>query len=163
MVDYKVQIRIKTSCLEKDEVNIRGRMFWEALQKWHDHHHHHNLDRGFPGGSVVKNLPGNAEDTGSIPGSVRSPGEGNTNPLQYFCLENSTDRGAWWATVHGVAKSGTQLSNWAPALSRQPGFISPHRYLRMNLFTWISSFNPVCTLRSQSLGKGTANMTRRKN
>ena len=49
---------------------------------------------GFPGGSVVKNLPANAGDTGLIPGSGTSPGEGNCNPLQYFCLENSMDGGA---------------------------------------------------------------------
>ena len=57
---------------------------------------------------MVKNLLANAgdiRDVGSIPGSGRSPGEGNGNPLQYSCLENSTDRGAWWAIVHGVAKS----------------------------------------------------------
>ena len=64
---------------------------------------------GFPGDSVVKNLPANAgdiRDAGSIPGSGRSPGEGNGNPLQYSCLENSIDRGACWATVHGVARVG---------------------------------------------------------
>ena len=60
---------------------------------------------GFPGGSVVKNLPASAEDMGLIPGSGRSPGEGNGNPLQYFCLGNPMDRGAWRATVPGVAKS----------------------------------------------------------
>ena len=59
---------------------------------------------GFPGGSVVKNPPANAGDTGSILESGRSPGEGNGNPLQYSCLENSMDRGTWWATVHGVMK-----------------------------------------------------------
>ena len=58
----------------------------------------------FPGGSVVKNLPTNAQDTGSIPGSGRSPGEGNGNPLQYSSLGNPIDRGAWWATAHGVTK-----------------------------------------------------------
>ena len=57
---------------------------------------------GFPAGLVVKNLPTNAEDTGSIPGSERSPGEGSSNPLQYSCLENPMDRGAWQDTVHGV-------------------------------------------------------------
>ena len=55
----------------------------------------------------------NAGDSGSIPGSGRSPGEGNGNPLQYSCLENSIDRGTWWATVHGVTKSQTQLSDSA--------------------------------------------------
>ena len=64
---------------------------------------------------VVKNLPGNAGDTrdmSSIPGLGRSPGGGNGALFQYCCLENATDRGAWWATVHGVAKSWTRLSNW---------------------------------------------------
>ena len=51
-------------------------------------------------------------DLGLIPGSGRSPGEGNGNPLQYSCLENPMDRGAWWATVHGVAKSQTRLSDF---------------------------------------------------
>ena len=63
---------------------------------------------GFPGGSVVKNPPASARatgDTGSIPGLGRPHGEGNGNPLQYSCLENPMDRGAWWAAVHGVAKS----------------------------------------------------------
>jgi len=60
-------------------------------------------DKGFPGGSAVKNLPANAGDEYPIPASGRSPGKGNGNPLQYSCLENSMDRGAWWATVHAVA------------------------------------------------------------
>ena len=59
---------------------------------------------GFPGGSVAKNLPANAGDTGSTPGLGRSPGEGNDNPLWYSCPGNPMNRGAWWATVHGVAK-----------------------------------------------------------
>ena len=63
----------------------------------------------FPGGSVVKNLPVNAGDMGSIPDPERSPGEEHGNPLQYSCLGNPMDRGAWQATVHGLAKSGTQL------------------------------------------------------
>ena len=58
---------------------------------------------GFPGGSVVKNPPTNVGDAGSVPGSGRSPGGGNGNPLQYSCLENSMDKEVWWATVHGVA------------------------------------------------------------
>ena len=57
---------------------------------------------GFPGSSVVKNLPANAGDVSSIPGSVRSSGEGNSNPFQYCCLGNSIDRGALRATVRGV-------------------------------------------------------------
>ena len=62
------------------------------------------------GGSEVKVSASNAGNPGSIPGSGRSPGEGNGNPLQYSCLENPMDRGAWRATVHGVSKSQTQLT-----------------------------------------------------
>ena len=68
----------------------------------------------FPGSSVVKNPPasaGDARDPGSIPGSGRSSGEGNGEPLQYSHLENPMDGGAWRATVHGIAKSQTQLSD----------------------------------------------------
>ena len=67
--------------------------------------------RGFPSGSDSKESACNARDLGSIPESGRSPGERNGNPLQYSCLENSRDRGAWRVTVHGVAKSQTQLSD----------------------------------------------------
>ena len=67
---------------------------------------------GFPGGSEVKASACNAGDLGSISGSGRSPGEGNGNPLQYYCLENPMDGGAWWATVHRVTKSQTQLSDF---------------------------------------------------
>ena len=69
--------------------------------------------RGFLSGAVVKNSPANsrnARDMGLIPGLGRSSGIGNGKPLQYSCLENSLDRGAWWATVHGVTKNWTQLS-----------------------------------------------------
>ena len=68
-------------------------------------------EEGFPDGSVVKNLPAKAGDKGSIPGSGRSPGGRHGNPLQYSCLENPMDRGAWRATVHGVAKSWTRLND----------------------------------------------------
>ena len=64
----------------------------------------------FPGGAVVKNPPANAGDAGDmglIPGSGRSLGGGNGNPLQYSFLDKSMDRGAWWTTVHGVSKSWT--------------------------------------------------------
>ena len=67
----------------------------------------------FPGGSDAKASVYNAGDLGSSPGLGRSPGEGNGNPLQYYCLENPMDRGAWWATIHGVAESWTQLSTIA--------------------------------------------------
>ena len=73
--------------------------------------------RGFPGGSVVKNPPSNSGvpgDEGLTPEMGRPPGGGNGNPLQYSCLENPIDRGAWQATVHGVTKSQTQLSDQHP-------------------------------------------------
>ena len=66
----------------------------------------------FPGVSEVKASACNVGDLGSIPGSGSSPGEGNGNPLQYSCLENPKDGGAWWASVPGVAKSRTQLSDF---------------------------------------------------
>ena len=71
-------------------------IFLQYISKW-----------GFPGGSVVKNPPVNAEDMGSIPGSGRSPGEGNGNPLQCSRMENPMDRGAWRVTVYEVTKSRT--------------------------------------------------------
>ena len=70
----------------------------------------------------------NAGDPGSIPGLERFPGEGNSNPLQYSCLENPVDRGAWLATVHGVAKSQTRLSN----------FTSLHFMLRLLCYVMLS-------------------------
>ena len=72
---------------------------------------------GFPGGSEVKGPAWNVGDPGSIPGSGRYPGEGNGTPLQYSCLENPMDWGAWWATVHGVAKSQTRLSNFTSSFT----------------------------------------------
>ena len=68
----------------------------------------------FPGGSVGKESACKAEDPGLIPGLGRSPGEGNSNPLQYSCLENPLDRGAWQATVHGVARVGHSLATKPP-------------------------------------------------
>ena len=89
---------------------------------------------------VIKNLPANAGDsrvTGSILGSGRAPGEGNGNQLQHFCLENSMDRGAWQATVHGVTKSWTRLSNWAHIWGDNH-----------STYTQNSSYFPVCLLSS---------------
>ena len=73
--------------------------------------HNFNYSNIFPGGSKIKNLSANVGETrdlGSIPGPGRSPGVGNDNSFQYSSLENPMDRRAWWATVHGVAKSGTE-------------------------------------------------------
>ena len=67
---------------------------------------------GFPGGSDSKESACNVGDLGSIPGLGRSPRERNSYPFQYSCLENSMDREAWWAIVHGVTKSQTQLSGF---------------------------------------------------
>ena len=67
---------------------------------------------GFPGGSVVKNPPANAGEVGLIPGMGRSSGGGHGNPLQYSCLKNPMDKGAWWPTVHGVTKNPTRLSGF---------------------------------------------------
>ena len=72
------------------------------------------LKMDFPGGSMVKNLPANAGDTGSIPGSGRSPGRGRGNPVQYSCLENPMDREAWWSTIHGVTRVGHDLATKQP-------------------------------------------------
>ena len=97
-------------------VNSRGKMETQVFRPWSlqsqrvecrgpgRHGGFANLLMGFPGGSEVKAPACNAGDLGLIPGSERFPGEGNGNPLQYSCLENPMDRGAWWATVHGVAK-----------------------------------------------------------
>ena len=66
-----------------------------------------SAEKGFTGGSDGKESAYNVRDPGSIPGLGRSSGEANGYPLQYSCLENSMDRGAWWATVHGVVESWT--------------------------------------------------------
>ena len=73
---------------------------------------------GFPGGSDGKQSACNARDPGSLPGSARSPGEGNGNPLHYSCLENPTDKGAWQATVYGVARVEHDLVTKPPKTGR---------------------------------------------
>ena len=85
---------------------------------------------GFPGGAVVKNPPasaGGAGDLGSTPGLGRSPGGGNGNPLLHSCLENPTDRGAWQATVHGVAKSLTRRNTHTYTRHSVPTVSAPCR------------------------------------
>ena len=78
--------------------------------KYSSFHYKTGFILGFPGGSVVKNPPANAGNTGSNPGLGRSPGEGNGNPLQYSGLENFMDRGAWQQSM-GLQKSQTRLSD----------------------------------------------------
>ena len=73
--------------------------------------HNYRQVKGFPGGSYGKESACNAGNAGLIPGSGRSRGDGNGYPPQYSCLENSIDRGDWWAIVHGVTKSRTQLTD----------------------------------------------------
>ena len=86
--------------------------FWVGKIPWRRNRLPTPVFLGFPGGSDHKESSCNAGDLGPIPGLGRSSGEGNGNPLQYSCLENSMNRGAWWATVHEVAKSRTWLSDF---------------------------------------------------
>ena len=74
----------------------------------------------------LKQLPAMRETRGLIPGLGRSPGEGNGNPLQYSCLENPMEGGAWWATVHGVARSRTRLSQTSTVLKYSKIFLTAH-------------------------------------
>ena len=90
----------------------------------------------FPSASEVKASASNAGDPGSISGSGRSPGEGNGNPPQYSCLENPMDGEAWLATVHGVTKSQTRLSNFTYLLKAE------EMSLNINLL-WVSPVIPV--------------------
>ena len=106
---------------------------WRESKKTSDDLNHWDLGiitltLGLPGDTVVKSLPasvGGIRDTGSIPGSGRFPEGGNGNPLQYSCLENSTDSGAWWAAIHGVHSwAHTHLNiAWASLLIHHPSHI----------------------------------------
>ena len=91
------------------------------------------LQQIFPGGSHGNASPYSAGDLGLIPRSGRSPGEGNGNPLQYFCLENPLERGAWQATVHGVTKSQTRLSDFILSIT----------------FIWENEEKAQCTMQCQ--------------
>ena len=95
----------------------------------------------FPGGSDGKASAYNAGDLGSIPGSGRSPGERNGNPLRYSCLENPMDGGAWWATVHGVTKSWTQLSDFTQSTHRNVGETTLVRVTN-DFLTWQTLLSP---------------------
>ena len=98
------------------------------------------MAEGFPGGSEVKASVCNAGEPGSILESGRSPGEGNGNPLQYSCLESPMDRGAWRATVHGVAKSRTRLSDFTHSLRLVIMFLPSSKHL---LMSWLQSPSAV--------------------
>ena len=84
------------------EVDLRAAQLNSWPEFWPSH-----FFKGFPGGSGGKESACDVRDPGSIPGSGRSPGEGNGNPLQYYCLENLMDRGAWWASLWGHKESDT--------------------------------------------------------
>ena len=106
----------------EDDCFLAGK--YDKPRQYVEKQRYHSTDKGvysqgyclplgnFPGGSDCKASTHKVGDLGWIPGSGRSPGEGNGNPLQYSCLENPMDEGAWEATVHGVAKSWTRLSNF---------------------------------------------------
>ena len=94
--DHSILFLLKS--VKKDSAHLESSFQKNKRMKVKDGNH-------FPGGSTVKNPPANAGDSGSIPGLEDSPGGGKGNPLQYSCLRNPMDRGAWWATVRGAAKS----------------------------------------------------------
>ena len=112
----------RSPCKVAKQYSVSNLHFWGLLKKAfytllnsrktliYKNSKHLGLSRGFAGGSDGKEFVGNAGDLGSIPGSETSLGEGNGNPLQYSCLEDSRHSGAWWAAVYGVAKSQTRLS-----------------------------------------------------
>ena len=115
------------------------------LKKWEAHLQHARifLDSEISQGVVglSDDLDGkesacNAGDTCSIPGWGRSPGGGNSNPLQYSCLENSMDRGSWWATVHGVPKNQTQLSNYTHTHTHTQSWVIPLIWGSLRYLGW---------------------------
>ena len=96
-----------------------------------------DLQMGFPGGSDSKVSARTVGNLGSIPRSGRSPGEGNGNPLQYSCLENPMDWGAWWATVHGLAKSRIQLNDFTFSLLCVCVCVCVCVYICINFFVYL--------------------------
>ena len=101
---------------------------------------------------MVKNPPANVGDLGSFPGSERSPGEGNGNPLQYSYLDNSMGRGAWKATVRGTAKSWTQLSDWALPGKNSSPLYRRKVYFIFTLMLWLYIFVLVAFCRDLLIG-----------
>ena len=101
---------------------------------------------GFPGGTVIKNLPANVGDENLIPRSGRSPGVGNGNPFQYSCLENSMDRGAWWTTVQNVTKSWTTEHSTAAVLSSHVSYVL-HYIILCKYMYW--HVNIICILQNR--------------
>ena len=100
-----------TATFPREALLLGWLMCFQLCPEFSQHYHW-----GFPGSSDSKVSAYNAGNLGPIPGSGRSPGEGNGNPFQYSCLENPKDQGAWWATVHGVTKSQTRLSDFTSLL-----------------------------------------------
>ena len=114
---------------------------------------HIHLLLGFPCGSDGKASSYNAGDLGLIPGSGRASGEGNGNPLQYSCLENPMDRGAWKATVHGVAKSWTQLSDFTSLSLLQKSMLIRflHTFFWSTMYTSLPIIYHFCFIKRASL------------
>ena len=113
---------LQYSCWEIPWTEETGRL---QSMGWHDwvtqQQEHNKVGGGLPWWLSGKEFTYNAGNLGLIPGSWRSPGERNDNPLQYSCLRNAMDRGAWWARVHGVTKSQTQLKGLSTHSSQVPG------------------------------------------
>ena len=104
------------------------------------------------GGAVVKNPPANARDGSLMPGLGRSSGEGNGYPLQYSCLGNPTDRGAWRATVHRVTGSRTRLSGWAHReANRRTEFWSQIHHFRASHLSSLSLWFLICKMKKTIL------------
>ena len=105
---------MKNRWIPQRRLSTKASIYLSAWLYMHIYSHLHNY-RVFPGGSVVKNTPanaGNSRDPGLIRGSGRSPGKGNGNLLQYFCLENPMDRGAWWVTYSTWSLKDLDTTEW---------------------------------------------------
>ena len=117
------------------------RVFWKRVL---NHFSSLHSPSTFPGSSDGKASAHNAGDLGSIPGWRRSPGEGKGNPSQYSCLENPTDQGAWWATIHGVAKSRTQLSDFTSLQHLTYCLVITDSRIFLNFSLTRSFLSPLC-------------------